>query len=435
MRQDRLPSSFQKLEAGDIDHAKQVEVLNSVSVTTPNRTGWETWSCVWAPDGSYFAWSCGARKVQLVPWDQVKNFVPDKSKCYNTQARFQLVPDLLHGLPQNDEPTQLKLINCHRQHHIIDCGEMVWSLAFGSGKSQAVFSTKWHRFHFDRNLILATGLQSGRIKLWACETGALLMELLDHKDVVRSLSFSPDGSLILVSGSRDGTLKLWDLNDDGNMTKTLRGDAGWIFDCQWSPNCKFLASVGNKKSVILWNMEVHKPERKFDGHYHDVTGCDFSPDGALLATASYDTRVIIWDIYTGDAVKELGHLFPPPRPIFAGGANDHYVRGVCFSPHGLGVTSISDDGYVRFWHFGEDRDPESIAVHRNAVCCNYSPLGAVVAVGDRSGSVVFYAAPQRVESLQHIARMSIRRILPSTKVDYLHLPLRLKEFIKYRYIE
>ena len=45
--------------------------------------------------------------------------------------------------------------------------------------------------------------------------------------------------------------------------------------------------------------------RRLDGHHHNVASCDFSKDGALLATASYDTRVIIWDTDTGDAICDL----------------------------------------------------------------------------------------------------------------------------------
>lgn len=46
--------------------------------------------------------------------------------------------------------------------------------------------------------------------------------------------------------------------------------------------------------------------RKLEGHHNDVVSCEFSPDGALLATASYDTRVIVWDPHMGTILLELG---------------------------------------------------------------------------------------------------------------------------------
>lgn len=45
--------------------------------------------------------------------------------------------------------------------------------------------------------------------------GTLLLNLMDHTDIVRDLTFAPDGSLMLVSASTDKTLRVWDLKDDG----------------------------------------------------------------------------------------------------------------------------------------------------------------------------------------------------------------------------
>lgn len=47
--------------------------------------------------------------------------------------------------------------------------------------------------------------------------------------------------------------------------------------------------------------------RKLEGHHNDVVSCEFSPDGALLATASYDTRVIVWDHHKATILLELGY--------------------------------------------------------------------------------------------------------------------------------
>ncbi len=69
--------------------------------------------------------------------------------------------------------------------------------------------------------------------------------------------------------------------------------------------------------VFLWDMDKYTLIRKLEGHHNDVVSCEFSPDGALLATASYDTRVIVWDPHTATVLLELGYvtLFPPLFPL------------------------------------------------------------------------------------------------------------------------
>ena len=112
------------------------------------------------------------------------------------------------------------------------------------------------------------------------------------------------------------------------MFKTLKGHSKEVFWCCWSPNGKLLASSGVGKSVFIWNMwGEYELARVLTGHHHNVTACEFSPDGAVLATCSYDTRVILWDPHTGEQLRSLCHQFPPPRPIFASGANGSWVRG------------------------------------------------------------------------------------------------------------
>lgn len=78
-----------------------------------------------------------------------------------------------------------------------------------------------------------------------------------------------------------------------------------IKDGRWRPlsgdNGALLAP-----QVLLWNMDRYTLIRRLEGHHNDVVSCEFSPDGALLATASYDTRVIVWDHQKGSVLLELG---------------------------------------------------------------------------------------------------------------------------------
>ncbi|MPC94066.1 WD repeat and SOCS box-containing protein 1 [Portunus trituberculatus] len=88
----------------------------------------------------------------------------------------------------------------------------------------------------------------------------------------------------------------------------------------------------------------YKLVRRLSGHFNTVLSCCFSPDGALIATASCDTRVIVWDHATGQQVRVFHHLYPPPGIIYMSGDNSSHVRCVAFSPSGCQLASICDDG-------------------------------------------------------------------------------------------
>lgn len=376
------------------------------------KAGLETWSCTWSPDASYIAWSCGNRIVKLIPWNRYKHtaVAHDSEDFDGNQLSHEIIT--------------------------IDAGELVWAVAFGSRTADTKpYSTNlnWYRYHIATDLLLATGLSSGRIRVYQVKTGSLMLELLDHKDVIRDLKFAPDESIRLLSASRDGTLKLWQLEDDGNMSKTLKGNCGWVYSCTWSPDAKIVCSTGDRKSVYLWDMTTYKQLYKLEGHNHNVCCCDFSPDGALLVTASYDTEAIIWDPYTGEKLKILGHMYPTPSAIFAGGANGSYVRGISFSHDGRHIATVCDDSYLRFWDMFNSEVPEQVAMVTNALCASYSPDGAVLAVGTRSGSLHLWMSPMQVSSLQHLCRTAIRRLLPSSpKLKSLVLPTRMRDFLMYR---
>lgn len=64
---------------------------------------------------------------------------------------------------------------------------------------------------------------------------------------------------------------------------------------------------------------------------------------ALLVMAEGNTPVILHLLLFTKCLSVSRHLFPAPTPIFAGGANDRWVRSVSFSHDGLHIASLADD--------------------------------------------------------------------------------------------
>jgi WD repeat/SOCS box-containing protein 1 len=390
-----------------------------------SRNGSETWSVAFAPDNTYFAWSCGHRTVVVLPWNATKNRPIDSL---------------------NDSKSKLQPL-------IIECDDYVWSLAFGSSNNSSSdvsdksstelimtpSSGKTNRFFNFRSeinqLILAVGLNNGRIRIYSVFSGRFLTELMDHKDVIRHIQFAPDNSLILLSASRDSTLKLWDMNDDGNMFRTLtaHGENEWVMCCAWSPNAKYVASGGSHKSLFVYDTNNWSVFRNLRAHHHSVVSCQFSPDSKLLVSASYDTTVIMWDYFNEQQLAVFWHLLPPPLPIYASGANDNYIRSLSFSPDGEHIATVCDDGNLRIWSIFDPRQPVASAEVTNAVCTTYSTDGFCLSVGTREGNVHLFAAPMKVQSLLQMSRRTIRMHLKSNDdIDGLPISQRLKIYLAYK---
>ena len=104
----------------------------------------------------------------------------------------------------------------------------------------------------------------------------------------------------------------------------------------FSPDGKLVASASSDKTVKLWDPATGEPLRTLEGHSDTVYAVAFSPDGRLVASASNDETVRLWDSATGAVHSTLkGH--------------SSGIDGVVFSPDGKLVASRSFDMTVKLW--------------------------------------------------------------------------------------
>ncbi|CAF0790797.1 unnamed protein product [Brachionus calyciflorus] len=408
---------------------------------TQQTSNISVWSCVFSPDYSHLAWSCGQGLVKVMKCKTQdsthENFgTPRPRRTTNDSSPNQ---SLSSSPSTSTNEITSKFFSKKSEIFEIQCADQVWSVAFGSSKSFNKHCTDskrpqvYRRFNFDEiNLLLAIGLSTGRIRIYDGTTGQFLFALYDHSDLIRDLKFSKDGSLQLASVSKDTTIKLWNMYDDGNMYKTLKGHMGMVYSCDWSPTAPLLCSVGSNRQAFIWDMTNYNLLFKLKEHLHDVVTCEFSPDGVLLATGCYDTTICLWDPYNGQLIRKLFHLMPPPSFIYAGGSNGAYVRSLRFSVNGDHLVSISDDKKIRIWSLcSKSALPVCEAQHKDAICLAYASNSRSIMVGTRSGQVDFYEVKPVIPKLMNLCRKAVNQFTKYSFINQLCLPNELKKYLKY----
>ena len=204
-------------------------------------------------------------------------------------------------------------------------------------------------------------------------------ELAGYEEEVKYVSFSPDGET-LVTHSKDGPIKLWSLagkqlklSQDMKVGKNSSNFRGVNFQS----NDQILATVSKNQTVTLWRLKISRkniedtttlviedPITLVDDYlteedcetFENVSHCDevsavsFSPNGQMIATASKDGTVKLWD-RDGQFLRTLvdNSLTKEDCERFKQVSHYHEVLAVSFGPNSQMIATASKDQTVKLW--------------------------------------------------------------------------------------
>lgn len=135
------------------------------------------------------------------------------------------------------------------------------------------------------------------------------------------------------------TIEIFDINN--TLTQTLQGHTAQVNLFSFSPNSQLIASASEDKTIKIWDLEDGSLVRTLPSNTSDINALAWSPNGQLLAVALSNHTIEIWDLANGSLVQTLqGHATP--------------VNAVAFSPNGTLLASASDDKIVKIWTVAEN---------------------------------------------------------------------------------
>uniref|UniRef100_A0A8C4S527 Notchless protein homolog 1 n=1 Tax=Erpetoichthys calabaricus TaxID=27687 RepID=A0A8C4S527_ERPCA len=343
-----------------------------LSTETPHFTakGHKHWvlSITWSPDGKKLASGC--KNSQIFLWDPHTGNQVGRVLSGHTKWITWLCWEPLHI---NAECRYLASASK-------DCTVRIWDTVLGkcekilTGHTQSVTCVKW-----GGDGLLYSSSQDRTIKVWRAQDGVLCRTLQGHAHWVNTMALNTDyvlrtgafepaeatanpqeikGSLEevkekalqrynkvrgqgperLVSGSDDFTLFLWTPSVEKKPVNRMTGHQALINEVLFSPDTRLIASASFDKSIKIWDGKTGKYLASLRGHVSAVYQVSWSADSRLLVSGSSDSTLKVWDIKMQKLMVDLpGHA----DEVFA----------VDWSPDGQRVASGGKDKCLRIWRW------------------------------------------------------------------------------------
>lgn len=269
----------------------------------------------------------------------------------------------------------------------------------------------WEPLHQDPSCVhLASASKDGDIRIWDTVLGTTVRVLAGHTGSATCIKWGGEG--LLYSASQDRTIRVW-RTKDGVLCRNLQGHGHWVntmalntdyalrtgaYDPQQGPllydkdedqeilkerarkrymdakgsGPERLVSGSDDFTLFLWQPEVDKkPLGRMTGHQQLINQVLFSPDGRIIASASFDKSIKLWEGKSGKYLASLrGHV--------------QAVYQIAWSADSRLLVSGSADSTLKIWNVSKRELAMDLPGHADEVyAVDWSPDGQRVCSGGK----------------------------------------------------
>ncbi|CCF54037.1 hypothetical protein NDA11_006354 [Ustilago hordei] len=169
-------------------------------------------------------------------------------------------------------------------------------------------------------------------------------------------AISGTGGLVFQLENNKATLNVFSWQRDHPLQRIILPSKLSCVAC--SPNGELVAGGSFDGRIFLWQIATGDLLASFDAHYRSITVIKWTQDGAGLVTGSEDSRILVWSLagllaphdQTSSSITSSEHN-PTPYCSLADhnlGITDLHVSGGRF-PHQITILSSSADASVKLW--------------------------------------------------------------------------------------
>lgn len=287
-----------------------------------------------------------------------------------------------------------------------ECIELPHGIETGDKKNKDVTTLEWST----DGLLLATGSYDGIARVWDRTGALIhtlrghqgpIFSLKWNRRGNFLLSGSYDKTIIVWNltgavgadsgGGGDGAAHSY-------IEQQFKDHEAPALDVDWKDNTTF-ASCSTDQTVHIYKVTIDAPLKVYKGHMDEVNAVKWSPSGKHLASCSDDCTAKVWEV---DSDRS--------EPLYDFVNHDQEIYTVKWSPTGPGspnpsklplLATASFDGSIRLWNIQDGSCSGYFKQHRDSVySVAFSPSGDFLASGSLAGQMYIWdvAAGQYVKS-------------------------------------
>jgi WD40 repeat protein len=159
---------------------------------------------------------------------------------------------------------------------------------------------------------------------------------------------------------------------DAKELNRLEGHKSSITRVAFSLNNEMIASASEDGNIKIWNINGILIQ-DFEGHKSSITSLVFSPDSKILASASKDKTVKLWSV-DGKLIKTLK-------------AHQDTVTNIVFSSNGKILASASKDQTVKLWSIDYGKLLRTLKHEDEVTCLSFGSDNQMLVSASKDGLI------------------------------------------------